>query len=72
MPEYTEKRGFYLLLRQRSTAAAPNPARIPISGAGDAGFGVSVAIGFTDGVSTGVGVAVGVGVGVSVGSGVAQ
>ena len=59
--------GNYLLLRA-TTAAAPNPAMIPINGAGDDGVGVSVVTGFTDGVSTAPGVSVGVGV--TVGSGV--
>ena len=65
--------GNYLLLRP--TTAAPNPAMIPINGAGDDGVGVSVVTGFTVGAScvgAGVGVTVGVAVGVGVGVSVSQ
>ena len=65
----------YFLLRTASTApAAPNPARIPITGTGlfaagvSVGVGVAVAVfvGFTVGISyPGTGVRVGVGVAVS-------
>ena len=63
----------YLLLRPKSTPAAPSPAKTPMTGAGEApvcaaGF---CSTGFTEGAS-GVGVGVGAGVEVGVGSAVSQ
>ena len=54
----------YFLLSPKKTAAAPNPARSPINGAGDAGVCVGVVTGDTVGMICPGSSAVGVGVGV--------
>ena len=66
-PQKKRMINFYLLLRPNTAPAAPNPARMPMTGAGEAP--VCVGIGFTVGTSV-VGATDGVGVGVAVGVGV--